>query len=116
MRRAPRVAWLCALAAVLSAFGWSLVTPAWHVPDEVSHFAYAQYFAETADLPRHNGDLRYSPEEEAALGATDFYLVVGRRDARPPATAAAEERIEGIDAKRVGSGNAQAATNNPSLY
>ena len=56
---------------------WSLATPPFHVPDEVSHIAYAQYLAETGRLPEANGDLEYAREEENMLAATLFYRVVG---------------------------------------
>jgi len=117
VRRVPLAGWLCALVAGLSALTWSFVTPPFHVPDEVSHFAYAQHLAETGELPRENGDLRYSPEEETVLHYTDFYLVIGEPRGRPPWTQAQERALENAPrAARVGTGNAQSATNNPPLY
>jgi 4-amino-4-deoxy-L-arabinose transferase-like glycosyltransferase len=117
LRRVPRAGWLTALVAGLSALTWSLVTPPFHVPDEVAHFAYAQYLAETGELPRENGDLRYSPEEESVIGLTDFYLVVGESRGRPPWTELQDRRLDGARAADpVGTGNAQSATSNPPLY
>ena len=117
LRRIPAAAWLCALVALISGTAWALITPAFHVPDEVSHLAYAQYLAETGKLPKENGKTTYAPEEEQALAATEFYMVVGDVDARPPWT---EARDRAMDADRpanpVGSGTAQSATNNPPLY
>jgi hypothetical protein len=115
-RRLP-AGWLCALVALVSGTAWAFVTPAFHVPDEVAHFAYAQYVAETERLPRENGDTTYSPEEERALDATQFYLVVGDVDARPPWTEAQDRAMDAAPpADPVGSGTAQSATNNPPLY
>jgi 4-amino-4-deoxy-L-arabinose transferase-like glycosyltransferase len=103
--------------AGLSALTWSLVTPTFHVPDEVSHFAYAQYLAETGELPRENGDLNYSPEEQTVLHHTDFYLVVGESRGRPPWTEVQDRALDDAPAADpVGTGNAQSATNNPALY
>ena len=117
VRRVPRAGWLCALVAGLSALTWSLVTPPFHVPDEVAHFAYAQYLAETGELPRENGDLRYSPEEETVIGLTGFYLVVGESRGRPPWTRAQDRALDDAPAgDPVSTGNAQSATNNPPLY
>jgi len=117
LRRIPAAGWLCALVALISGTAWALITPAFHVPDEVSHLAYAQYLAETGKLPKENGKTTYAPEEEQALAATEFYMVVGDVDARPPWT---EVRDRAMDAERpanpVGSGTAQSATNNPPLY
>jgi 4-amino-4-deoxy-L-arabinose transferase-like glycosyltransferase len=116
-RRVPVAAWLCALVAGLSALTWSLVTPPFHVPDEVSHFAYAQYLAETGELPRENNDLSYSPEQQTVLHLTDFYLVIGEARGRPPWTRAQDRALDDAPAgDPVSTGNAQSATNNPPLY
>jgi 4-amino-4-deoxy-L-arabinose transferase-like glycosyltransferase len=116
-KRVPIAGWLCALVAGLSALTWSLVTPPFHVPDEVSHFAYAQYLAETGELPRENDDLSYSQEQQAVLHLTDFYLVIGESRGRPPWTQAQDRALDAAPAgDPVSTGNAQSATNNPPLY
>ena len=108
---------LCALVAGLSALAWSFVTPPFHVPDEVAHFAYAQHLAETGELPKLDGSLEYSPEEQQALHVTDFYLVVGELGSRPPWTEHQQRAMEDLpQLPRVGTGTAQTATNNPPLY
>jgi 4-amino-4-deoxy-L-arabinose transferase-like glycosyltransferase len=110
-------AWLCALAAFLSALAWSFVTPPFHVPDEVAHVAYVQHLAETAELPKLNKDLAYAPEEQQALTVTEFYLIVGAREGRPPWTELQQRGTEDPpEVTRVGTGTAQSATNNPPLY
>jgi 4-amino-4-deoxy-L-arabinose transferase-like glycosyltransferase len=115
--RVPVAGWLCALVAGLSALTWSLITPPFHVPDEVSHFAYAQYLAETGELPRENDDLSYSQEQQTVLHLTDFYLVVGESRGRPPWTQAQDRALDDAPAgDPVSTGNAQSATNNPPLY
>lgn len=117
MRRLPRAAWLCALVGGLSALGWSLLTPPFHVPDEVAHVAYVQHLAETAELPKLNGQLEYSPEEQQALTVTEFYLVVGAPTARPPWTRWQQRGMVNLrEVPKVGTGTAQSATNNPPLY
>lgn len=45
-----RAAWICALVAVLHGAAWSLVTPAFQVPDEPDHYAYVERIA-TAGRP-----------------------------------------------------------------
>jgi Predicted membrane protein (DUF2142) len=69
-RRVPRAAWTCALVATLSAACWSVITPPFQVPDEPSHFAYAQLLAETGRLPSSNYDF-FSREEAVALRDLD---------------------------------------------
>ena len=113
----PVAGWLCALVAVLSGVTWSIATPPFHVPDEVSHLAYAQYLAETGRLPEANGDLEYAREEENMLAATLFYYVVGDVAARPPWTEAEDAAMDALPAAgRVSSGSAQSSSNNPPLY
>ncbi len=116
-RRVPLAGWLCAFVAGLSGTAWALITPPFHVPDEVAHFAYAQYLAEMGRLPKENGDTRYSPEEQQALTLTQFYLVVGDTSARPVWTEAQDRHMDAEQpASPVGTGSAQSATNNPPLY
>ncbi len=50
-RRLPAAAWGCALAALLNALCWSLITPPFQVPDESAHYAYVQTLAENHRLP-----------------------------------------------------------------
>jgi len=45
-----RAAWICALVAVLHGAAWSLITPAFQVPDEPDHYAYVERIA-TAGKP-----------------------------------------------------------------
>jgi hypothetical protein len=74
LRRVPRAAWMCALVACLSAVGWSIVTPAFQVPDETDHFAYVKQLAETGHLPESNSE-RVSTEELAVLVGLRHYYV-----------------------------------------
>lgn len=45
------MAWICVAVAIMNAVCWSIVTPAFQVPDEPDHFAYVKQLAETASLP-----------------------------------------------------------------
>jgi Predicted membrane protein (DUF2142) len=62
-----------AAVAVLNAAAWSLITPAFQVPDEQTHAAYAQQIAE-AGRPPVDGrdDERPAPELVAAMSRTRF--------------------------------------------
>jgi predicted membrane protein DUF2142 len=78
LRRIPRAARWCALVAFLNAAVWACVTPVFHVPDETSHFAYLQYFAETGLVPNiPNGD-GISHEEASVMDALRFNDTIGR--------------------------------------
>jgi hypothetical protein len=74
LRRIPRAAWICALIACLNAVCWSIVTPAFQVPDEPDHYAYVKQLAETGRLPA-SGAEQTSAEEIAALVALRYYKV-----------------------------------------
>jgi len=86
---APRGSWRQAAAAitgvaVLNAVAWSLITPAFQVPDEQTHAAYAQQLAENGRPPvDRRGEERLAPELVAAMRATRF----GSLDARTFAAA-----------------------------
>lgn len=58
LRRKLRPAAAIALIAFVNAGSWALITPAFNAPDEPSHFAYAQYFAETGHAPARVPDAR----------------------------------------------------------
>ena len=47
VRRIPRAGRICFAIAFVNAAVWGVVVPPFQVPDEISHFGYAQYFAET---------------------------------------------------------------------
>jgi Predicted membrane protein (DUF2142) len=85
-RRVFRPALAIALIAFVNAASWALITPAFNAPDEPSHFAYAQYFAETGHAPARAPDPRppYSTDEVLALNATDLYSQISVADGRPP--------------------------------
>jgi Predicted membrane protein (DUF2142) len=63
LRSVPRVAWICALVAIMNAICWSIVMPAFQATDEPDHFAYVKQLAETASLPT-SGDEAYETNVE----------------------------------------------------
>jgi Predicted membrane protein (DUF2142) len=78
-RRVPALAWAVAGVAVLNAAAWSLITPAFQVPDEQTHLAYAQQLAETGRPPvARRGDERIAPELIAAMLDTRFGTLEAR--------------------------------------
>ena len=95
------------------------------VPDEISHFGYAQYFAETGSPPPQTPGLQqYSPQETAALDGTWFNNVIGTTLNRGVFTSPDEVELHAIVAASndpVGSGALRSggtttATNQPPLY
>jgi hypothetical protein len=84
--RFARPAIAIGLIAFVNAGTWALITPAFNAPDEPSHFAYAQYFAETGHGPARTPTAQppYSTEETLGLNAVDIYSQISNAMARPP--------------------------------
>jgi hypothetical protein len=73
----PRLGAAIAAVAVLNAAAWSLVTPAFQIPDEVGHVAYVQALGETGRALAHPPALTISREQATAM-ADSGYGAVGR--------------------------------------
>ncbi|MGB2711810.1 MAG: DUF2142 domain-containing protein, partial [Conexibacter sp.] len=68
-----RAAALAVLAVgALNAIAWSLITPAFQVPDEQTHIAYVQQIGETGRPPVDEPTTKESPELLALMGTTRF--------------------------------------------
>lgn len=119
-RRIPRAGCACALIALVNAAVWSVVVPPFHVPDEISHFGYAQYLAETGRPPPQRPNApQYSDEEQLTLERLHFFTVVGRPDQRPIWTTPDDRGLRAMLATHPsprGAGGASSATNQPPLY
>lgn len=74
-RSLRRLALLVATVAGCNAIGWSFITPAFQVPDEVGHVAYVQSLGETGRPPADPPSLAISPEQSVAMAATRFGAV-----------------------------------------
>jgi 4-amino-4-deoxy-L-arabinose transferase-like glycosyltransferase len=109
-----------ALIACLNAVAWSLIVPPFHVPDEMAHFYYAQYLAETGELPVQTPEnLWFSKDINNVLDADAHWAVIGRSDTPVPALradTAALHRAQRPGVDRVGTGDAASASNNPPVY
>jgi 4-amino-4-deoxy-L-arabinose transferase-like glycosyltransferase len=105
--------------ALLNAAIWGIVVPPFQVPDEISHFGYAQYLAETGKPPPQGPTVQYSPQENVALGALFFASVVGRVEMRGIMTPAEDRGLRAQLAagpSPVGTGGVSSVTNQPPLY
>jgi hypothetical protein len=78
-------AWLFAICAV-NAICWSLITPAFQVPDEVDHFAYVASIATHLRSPDTvpSARARWSSAETDAIAATNFLTDHYTDDSRAP--------------------------------
>jgi len=117
-RRVPRAGRACFLIALVNAAVWGVVVPPFQVPDEISHFAYAQYLAETGKAPPQGPEAQYSPQEQTALQFLDFFSVIGHAGERGILTSVEERalRAELKGQSPIGQGGGSAATNQPPLY
>jgi hypothetical protein len=117
--RIPRAGRICFLIALVNAAIWGVVVPPFQVPDEISHFAYAQYLAETGKPPPQGPGAQYSPEEQGTLERLDFFSTIGRAGQRGIFTPAEDDAVRVFLATHpspVGQGGASSATNQPPLY
>jgi len=73
LARVPRGAAICALVAILNAAAWSVLVPAFQMPDEPAHYAYAEYLVQHGQPPASQPSDRRSSSEEAALEALKFH-------------------------------------------
>ena len=117
-RSVPRAALACGAVACLSAASWSIVTPPFQVPDEPSHFAYAQQLAETGVLPTSSA-ADFSPEEIAALGGLEQAAVHENPAYGTISSGPQQQRLErdlALPLAQRGGGGAGVAASEPPLY
>jgi Predicted membrane protein (DUF2142) len=118
-RAVPRARWLVAAVATANALAWSLVTPVFLVPDEISHVAYVQQVAETGRPPVPRDPPVFSPELRAAMAAVRSGTTTRTVWRAKVWTAAEQRRLERLlDAPlpRVGNGSAGDVDPEPPLY
>jgi 4-amino-4-deoxy-L-arabinose transferase-like glycosyltransferase len=119
LRRVPRAGRVCFVIAFVNAAIWGIVVPPFQVPDELAHFAYAQYLAETGRLPPHGRGAEYSPQENTALEHLFFFSEHGHRNMRGLLTSAEDRGLRvalAKDPSPVGQGGSTSATSQPPLY
>jgi hypothetical protein len=119
LRRIPRAGRVCFLIALVNAAVWGVVVPPFQVPDEISHFGYAQYLAETGKPPPQGPGAQYSPQEQATLNDLYFVPVVGHAGQRGILTRTEEEGLRAMLATNpspLGEGGVSSITNQPPLY
>jgi 4-amino-4-deoxy-L-arabinose transferase-like glycosyltransferase len=92
--RVPPVAAVVFAVALLNGLAWSLLTPAFQVPDETSHFAYAQYVAETGHRAGTAARPEFSSEQAAVMGAINTFGIIGRPLVRTVATRSGGAQID----------------------
>ncbi|HEY7952200.1 MAG TPA: DUF2142 domain-containing protein [Solirubrobacteraceae bacterium] len=119
LKRVPRAGWACFLIALVNCAIWTVVVPPFQVPDEISHFAYAQYVAQTGKLPPQQATLQYSPEEYTVLDSLFFFDTIGRPQMRGIFTSAEDRGLREALAQHpspTGTGGTTSITNQPPLY
>jgi hypothetical protein len=118
LRRIPRAAWICAAIACINAVCWSILMPPFQIPDEPTHFAYAQQLAENARMPTSNKST-YSQDEETVLSDVHQYEVRQTPERHPISTEAEQQRLNQDLAdhlSRHGEGGVGGSYSDPPLY
>ncbi len=118
VRRVPRAGRICFLIAFVNCAIWGVVVPPFQVPDEIAHFGYAQYLAETGKPPPQGDGAQYSQQEQETLQGLDFFNVIGRAENRGIFTHAEDHALRAFTTTTdpVGEGGADSVTNQPPLY
>lgn len=119
LRRVPRAGWACFVIALVNAAIWTVVVPPFQIPDEITHFAYAQYLAETGKAPPQGNVPQFSAQEQVALNDLLFFAVIGQPGQRGILTPAEDQALRSALAQHpspVGPGGASDTTNQPPLY
>jgi predicted membrane protein DUF2142 len=117
----PRAAVAIVALAVTNALVWAVIVPPWQAPDEIQHFAYVQYLAETGN-PSVDPDAtaNYSEEQQYAMesGLTNTFRNSPR--GRPPWRAAdrqaLEDRVRRDRPSRSNGGGAPSLNYTPEYY
>lgn len=115
----PRAGRICFAVAFINAAIWGLVIPPFQVPDEVAHFGYAQYFAETGKPPPQGDKPAYSPQEQVTLNGLYFFNTIGRPQLRGVLSGPEDDALRAALAagpSPVGEGGTDSITNQPPLY
>jgi 4-amino-4-deoxy-L-arabinose transferase-like glycosyltransferase len=118
-RRIPRAGRACFVIAFVNVAIWSVIIPPFQVPDEISHFGYAQYLAETGSPPPQGPGAPYSEQESAALLGLDWGTVIGNPSAHGVITVPQDQELRALlraEPNPLGAGGVTAATNQPPLY
>jgi 4-amino-4-deoxy-L-arabinose transferase-like glycosyltransferase len=119
LRRIPRAGWLCAAIALVNAVVWSFVTPPFQVPDETSHVAYVQHFAEHASPPNEPGGPVFASQESALLESLLFSRTVGRTETGTIWTEAQDDLVDATERRDLSTdddGGIQSNSNQPPLF
>jgi 4-amino-4-deoxy-L-arabinose transferase-like glycosyltransferase len=115
----PRAGRACFLIAFVNGAIWGVLVLPFNVPDETTHFAYAQYLAETGRPPPGGDRSPFSTQERVALDHLFTFRVIGDPKARGILTSHEERGLRSALARHpipVGEGGATSVTDQPPLY
>jgi len=122
VRRIPAAAWVCAAVGALNCVAWSLITPAFQVPDEPDHYAYVEQLATAGRPPANDAAAisRVSSSEQAALVGlgterVQFHEYVPSITT-PAQQAALLDRLRTHPSRNDGNGVSLAGSPQPPLY
>ena len=99
----PRPLLLLLAAVALLGGTWALLVPPWQSPDEPAHFAYAQGFGESFELPGDEPGQPFSSEQDLAADRSNSLQTAGSLFSQPEWSEAERERWERAD-RRLGEG------------
>lgn len=118
VRRLPLACWLVVLVAALHGAAWAVLTPAFQGPDEIAHFAYAEYVAKTGKPPSKASSFSVPDADTVAAIEALPWSVDGKPSWSPDADRDLERRLDRLDRDGVAASELGAAyqATNPPLY
>jgi hypothetical protein len=118
--RVPTAAWVCALVAFLNAASWSIIIPAFQVPDEQSHYAYTEYLVEHGQPPIPETQDLFSDSQATVMEDLKFGLLQFRSENGTIWLRSEQTRLEHdmahTNGRSGGNGSAHAVAGEPPLY
>ena len=115
-RHGRREVWAIAAIALVAGIGWAAILPPWQAPDEINHFSYVQYLAETGDLPGRPAGVEYSKEHQYAMEQSFTNSVRQNSQAKPPWEDSAFDRWDALQKRTGASSSDGGGTSTASPY
>jgi 4-amino-4-deoxy-L-arabinose transferase-like glycosyltransferase len=117
--RVPARPWGVVAVAFVNVAVWSFVTPPFHVPDETSHVAYVEHFAEHASPPNDPGGPVFSSRQAGLLDSLLFGQTVGRFETGTIWSESQDDAVDATERRDLPAGNdggIQSNSNQPPLF
>jgi 4-amino-4-deoxy-L-arabinose transferase-like glycosyltransferase len=101
VRRLPLACWLVVLLAFLHGSAWAVLTPSFQGPDEIAHYGYAEYVAQTGKWPTKRGPYAVMQEDTQVALERLPWSVVGKPSWSPGTERELDAMLDRLDRRGV---------------